>query len=569
MDKINNSPTPALPQGEGARLPLLRRGLGGGRFIARSAFIMAISVQAQAQEPPPSLSTLNFQLSTFNSQLSTLNSENAAGLQALPDLRLSAVETYLHKGNGGFVNYYGSDNSTEAGAVTESYFRLNPRVVFYGKAHYGNFTGRHMGGSAWINPYDAPFDLVEAVDTTRGTKNLEQYLLVGALSVNLWRGLSLGGRIDYRAANYAKMRDLRHVNKYSDLAFSAGANYAFGTAVALGLNYFYRYSAEDIVFGAYGNTDRQYRSLISFGGFFGRLEMYSDSGTGYTIGSSSNPLFNVWQGVAAQAGVRLAAHWRLFAEASGKWRSGEFGKRSTSTVVFTEHDGGAYTFDGTLSYRRDSAQHLLKAGYRQEWLENFENVYREENTLGNRSEIVYYGRNVVRDAHRMQANLTYTGLFGIAGYRPAWRVEAGANCERMSQTVNQYPYYRKQYIYRYDFFLHAGRTVAWRANDFGLLLGVAYGKGGGAPGNDGLYAPPSATQKPPKDFDGYLYHEFDYLAAARVGGQAEATYARLFRPNLRAAVSLRYEHTHALQTVNTFGNTFHFVSLSFKLIIES
>ena len=168
----------------------------------------------------------------------------------------------------------------------------------------------------------------------------------------------------------------------------------------------------------------------------------------------------------------------------------------------------------------------------------------------------------MRDASRTQANLTYTGYFGIADYRPVWRVEAGANYERMSQTVNQYPYYRKQHIYKYDFFLHAGRTVTWRANDFGLLLGVAYGKGGGEPKNDGLYAPPSATQKPPQNFDGYLYREFDYLTAARAGGQAEATYARHFRPNLRAAVSLRYELTHALQAVNNSGNAFHFVSLS-------
>ena len=532
---------------------------------------MAIAVPAQAQEQPPAapLLTFNAPLSTLHLSEPWLGSENAAGLQTLPDLRLSTVEAYLHKGNGGFVNYQESDNSMEAGAVTESYFRLNPRVVFHGKVHYGNFTGRHMGGSAWINPCDMPFDLVEAVDTTHGTNNLEQYRLIGALSVNVWRGLSLGGRIDYRAANYAKTRDLRHVNKYSDLAFSAGANYAFGRTVELGLNYFYRYSAEDIVFSVEGNTDRQYRSLVSFGGFFGRLEMYDNSGTGYTLGTSSRPLFNAWQGVGAQAGVRLATHWKLFVEAAGKQRSGEYGKRSTTTVVFTEHEGNEYSFDGTLSYRRDSTQHLFKAGYRQAQLTNFENVYREENTLGNRSEIVYYGRNVVRDASRTQANLTYTGFFGIADYRPVWRVEAGANYERMSQTVNQYPYYRKQHIYKYDFFLHAGRTVAWRTNDFGLLLGVAYGKGGGEPKNDGLYAPPSATQKPPQDFDGYLYHEFDYLTAARAGGQAEVTYARHFRPKLRAAVSLRYELTHALQTVSTSGSSFHFVSLSFKLIMAA
>jgi hypothetical protein len=162
----------------------------------------------------------------------------------------------------------------------------------------------------------------------------------------------------------------------------------------------------------------------------------------------------------------------------------------------------------------------------------------------------------------MRANLAYTGYFGIADYRPVWRVEAGAEYARTAQTVSQYPYCRKQHIYTYGFFANAGRTVAWRANDFGLLLGIAYGKGGGVPKDDGIYAPPSSTQKPPKDFDNYLYHEFDYLTASRVGGRTEVSYARYFRPKLRAAVSLRYEYTQALRTVSTFGNVFHFVSLS-------
>jgi hypothetical protein len=488
-----------------------------------------------------------------------LGSENAAGLHALPNLRLSTVEVCLHKGNGGFVNYHEPDNSVEAGATTESYYRLNPRVVFYGKVHYGNFTGRHMGGSAWINPCDMPVDLVETVDTTRGTKNLEQYRLVGALSVNVWRRLSLGGRIDYRAANYAKFRDLRHINKSSDLACSVGASYAFGKVAELGVNYFYRHSAEDIEFGVYGNTDRLYTSLVSFGGFFGRTERFDD-GPGYTL--DTHPLFNTYHGAAAQAVLHPGAHWTLFAEAAVKWRSGQYGTRSTATTVYTGHEGSDYTFAGTLSYRRGDAQHLFKAGYRQEQLENFENVHRKEPLPGGGTRIVYYGKNIARDARRKQAGLSYAGYFGIAGYRPVWRVEAGAGYAQASQTVSQYPYYRKQRIYTYDFFLHAGRTVEWQANEADFLLGAAYGKGGGVPKDDGLYAPPTATQKPPGNFDGYLYHEFDYLTAPRVRPCAEATYARRFRPKLRASASLRYELTHALQPLNNSGNSFHFVSLS-------
>jgi hypothetical protein len=510
-----------------------------------------------AQTPPSRIGDMEYLLRSE----AWLGSENAAGLQVMPDsLRLSVVEAYLHKGNGAFVNYYESDNYTEVGARTESYFRLNPRVVFYGKVHYGNFTGRNMGGSAWINPYDMPFDIVESVDTTRGTKNMEHYRLTGAISVRLWRGLSLGGRINYHAANYAKTRDLRHVNKRSDLSFSVGARYAFGNVVEVGADYFYRHRAEDIVFDIYGNTGQLYFSLISFGGFFGRTDQFDDMGSGYTIGS--HPLFDQYHGTAVQARWRFGARWKLFVEAAGKWHNGEYGTRGTSNIVFTEHKGAEYVLHSTLSYRRDAVQHLLKASYRQEQLKNFENVYDYDYTSGNRSEIVYYGQNIVRDATQRQAQLTYTGYFGITDYRPAWRVEAGADYMQQAQTVSQYPYYRKQRLHRYNVFLHAGRTVERRANEFGVALGGAYGNGGGEPKDDGLYAPPSSTQKPPKNFDGYLYHEFDYLTAARVAGQAEASYARRFRAGLRASVTLRYELTHALQPVRLPGSAFHFVSLS-------
>jgi hypothetical protein len=529
-------------------------------FIRKASALLftlyALCCVALAQEPAPRVEDPEY----LKASEAWLGSENAAGLQSLPDLRLSTIEAYLHKGNGAFVNYYESDNSTEAGAVTESYYRLNRQVVFYGKVHYGNFTGRNMGGSAWIDPYAMPFDLVDTVYAMSGTKNLERYQLSGALGVNVWRGLSLGGRVDYQAANYAKFRDLRHVNKYSDLVLSAGARYAFGSVAEVGVNYAYRHNAEDIAFETFGNADRQYYTLISYGGFFGqRTERYKGGTGGYT--NDAHPLFNTYHGAAVQAGVRMA-RWRLFVEASGKWRSGYYGQRSTTTLVYTEHEGSEYALAGTLSYRRETAQHLLKAAYRQAQLKNYENIYDWKNTLGGRSEVVYYGKNIVCGADRMQADLTYTGYFGVTDYRPVWRVEAGATYARMTQTVNQYPFYRKQRMYNYTVFLNAGRTVAWRNNDFGLALGGVYGSGGGEPKNDGLYSVPSSTQKLPKDYDDYLYHEFDYLTASRAGGSVEGSYARRFARRLRAEVSLRYEQTHALQSVRVPGSVFHFVSLS-------
>jgi len=62
-----------------------------------------------------------------------LSSENAAGLYALPSVRLSVVEGYAGKEKGGFVNYGGSDNSTRFGAGAESFYR-QPRSLLLRQA---------------------------------------------------------------------------------------------------------------------------------------------------------------------------------------------------------------------------------------------------------------------------------------------------------------------------------------------------------------------------------------------------------------------------------------------------
>ena len=97
-----------------------------------------------------------------------LSSENAAGLYTLPSIHLSVVEGYADKGKGNFVNYGEADNCSRFGARAESFYRLNPRVSFYGRLHYYNFVGKNMAGSYLINPSDAPFNIVEYSDDNRG-----------------------------------------------------------------------------------------------------------------------------------------------------------------------------------------------------------------------------------------------------------------------------------------------------------------------------------------------------------------------------------------------------------------
>jgi hypothetical protein len=125
-----------------------------------------------------------------------------------------------------------------------------------------------------------------------------------------------------------------------------------------------------------------------------------------------------------------------------------------------------------------------------------------------------------------------------------------------------YPYFRKQNIWFYDAYVSAGRSFAHGKNRYDLTLGALYGSGGGALKQDGEYAPPSSSQRPPRSLDNYLYQEHEYLTASRLGANLEATYSRLLLTQLSGYLSARYELTRAAKTEYISDNAFNLISLS-------
>ena len=224
-----------------------------------------------------------------------LTSDNAAALTRFSMPSISRADVYGQLQRGGFVDYSQSPKSTEAGASVESYYRLSPKTVVYGRMSYDNFAGRDMAGSAFIRSERLPFDIVEDSLTNLGRKHLDSYQLVGAVGVALWRGLSVGVRAEYTSANYAKYKDLRHKNLLMDLKVMPAVHVSCGKAASIGLNYLYRRQTESVDFDTYGKTDKTYMSLISYGVFTGRVEQYG--GEGYANANRSMPWLDERHGV--------------------------------------------------------------------------------------------------------------------------------------------------------------------------------------------------------------------------------------------------------------------------------
>jgi hypothetical protein len=472
--------------------------------------------------------------------------ENPADMRYLPVTRVSTAEVFFTKTDGDFANYYRSNNAFELGAFTESFLRLNPKAVLYGMVRYSNATGKNSGGSVFIDPNAQAFDIVEMVDSLRGTKNMEDYRLAGAASVRLTERLTLGGRIGYRAANYAKFKDLRHVNKLFELTLSIGATYSFGSKFEAGANWFYRRSVEGLSFKLYGTSDRQYVSLISFGAFYGKAELFG--GNGYTDPNNGSPAVDSRHGGSLQASAKPSRNAMLFGRVYYRKRSGYFGKRSPSTPVFLEYSAPVYGGAGAFAFSRGANRHGLELSVESERLKAFENVYREESVPGGKSDIVYLGSNKVSDRSVVEARLAATSDLKLEGLRPKWSLRAESGYWRRRQTVSMYPFFRRQDVWRADIRLLAERSIVRGDNIYGIALGLLYGTGGGSPKTDGTYSAPSESLHPPREYEAGLLREFAYLTAERIGSSVGLIWKRRLAGGVHAFLKLNCDFTRALNT---------------------
>lgn len=490
-----------------------------------------------------------------------LHSDNAAGLYSFTlNSSLSYAEIYFNKKGGKLINYFQSDNSLEYGGEIKSLYRLNPKTVFYGEVKYNRFEGKNMGGSAFIDPYKNPFNIVEFADSTRGKKALDTYHLTGAFSTELSRGLNVGAKFDYKTSNYAKFRDLRHENKEMDLTFTLGTVYRISPFWEAGVNYIYRRRLEEIRFQSYGNQDQQFNSLIDFGAFYGYQELFSKADS-YTEENTRKPLFDEYQGASLQLNFTLTPQIQFFNELTLKWRDGYYGKRGTANVVYTEHNSKIIEYRGNLSIENKKDRHILSFNIGKESLINYENSY-QKSTLPNGNTVIdYIGQAQMLDKTIWKLGGAYTAYLGVHGYLPTWVLSINAESNSMKQTVSIYPNYRKQDINQWNIGLSASRNITKSENQYSFTFGLGYISGNGNEKKDGTYDPSAQGQSKAISLDRYIYREFEYLTAERIRGNAGFRYSRLFSGKMKGYTQINYALTNAFST-EYIGKTFNELSLS-------
>ena len=458
-----------------------------------------------------------------------LTSKNAAGLKSFKAGKMSIATINSHKSNGGFINYYESDNSYDANVLTETYYALNDKVSVYGKVNYAYFKGQNMGGSVFVSPYDNAFNIVEYADSTAGTKIKESYAIIGGISTQLTDALLLGGRVDYQNVSYFKTKDLRHTNDLLNLKTYLGLIYQF-KRFDVGANYYYHRRVESIEFASFGNTDQQFYSLIDYGGFFGYGENYESLSRGISRGSSVKPYFNQENGLSVQWVFSKHRSTSFFNELSITKGAGYYGRQGTSTAVYTEHSSNSYAYLGKVSITKPSSFHQLALAASHT---DRENTLNDVNTYTDdlQGTIIVYGvSQKISNKHRTQLKLDYTGYFGLEQGQARWQINAQTAYTSKSLRSIYYEQlsYRDQEINQLKTEIAAHKNIYSDRNAYRITLGLGYTTGSGYAFKDTYF---TADQGDLVHLDRYAYREFEYFTAERINTQIGFRYSRLIKQN--------------------------------------
>ncbi len=493
-----------------------------------------------------------------------LTAENPALLSTLPNIRISTAQISFVKNNGELINYYQSPDSYTMDVQTASFFRVHDQLVLYGLVNYQQFNGKKMGGSAFINPNIMPFNIVEATDTTRGTKQKESYHIVGGIAYNVAKKITIGAQLDYMAVNYVKRKDLRHKNKMLDLTTTAGINYKINRKTELGGNIFLQKRVEGVYFNIYGTSDKRHVSLIDYGTFFGRTETFTELGDGYTSGKQERPLVSNVYGGAVQLQLNLSQKIKIFNHFYIRNETGYYGEKSSYSIVHTEYKAYMAGYQSGIQLHSHKNTHRFDINIDTKTLNNFKNIYTIENAPGEMSYVKYHDKNKMLHHSQQKIALEYLGNIGISGYHARWMLNGSVTLTHRDRQTSLYPFFRKQNLTYWDSYLSVRKNFFRQTDCIGLSFAINYGAGNGNPYTDGTYTNPSDTEIPPKTTPSNLYTEHDYFISPHYGIEPNFLYSMKLKNNKIATVSLKYNYTKSFETVSKVNSYRQQLMFSFR-----
>ena len=487
-----------------------------------------------------------------------LTQRNTAALTQYQSKNIALAEVAFQYVGGRLTTFGGATEAWQIGAAVESYYRLSERTVAYGAISYDNRTGREMTGSVFMSQR-LPFDIVEDSLTNAGRKHQDTYHLTGGFGVDVWKGYSLGARLDYTSANYAKYKDLRHKNKFMNLSLTVGAFAPVLPWLKAGADYTYHRQTESVSYNTYGKNEKIYKSLIDYGAFMGIVEQYGNEG--YTDKSSEMPLFEDSHSGALQVELLplagTASLWRslsLYGSVALTHGTGYYGRRSPYTIAYTNHQRDILTVNARLSLATPTTRHCLDLSYADEKVKNKQENFRAvNNNIAGANYYEYYDATETADKRWYNLNADYTLYLGVRGEQPTWTVAAGYHWQKRNLAAYLYPFYRRQILTTREATASVARSFISEQGIWTLTLDGSYRKGTGEPFIDGTFTTPAANQSAPATMEAFLYQDYHLLTSPQFSLGMEVRYAFRF-PGTRLLTHVRaaFRHRKANTLVNDY-----------------
>lgn len=419
--------------------------------------------------------------------------------------RIGVINTEFQKQDGNFISLSDSPDSWLTGALTESHFRVDDRLTFYGKIHWHYFEGKDMGAQILMDPEYNPVNFLENTLDTKGVKKRETYSLTGGLSYKLGKRLAAGLKLNYTSADQTKVKDPRFSSIWMDMDANAGISFRFAEKSMLGVSFLYRNTLEQVRGGKFGTTDKQYFIQTDKGGFYGTVTELSGD-YNHISDQSARPMDNRFYGIAAQ----LVINDRFSSQLWARERSGYYGRRSSSTATFFEFTGTEIGYDGKLLIPFGRSLHMLDISARMETLTNNENKFKYVTPSGQSTQVNYTGQDQIMARTAIYADIAYTWYFGSAF---AMGMKAVARMRNGKTTL--YPFWRKYNDTYSETELWGRYNIQAGPCKISVEASLNAGGGAGTPKEDGSEF--EASSKTVRSFDDYLYRQFEYDTARRAG----------------------------------------------------
>ncbi|MGN1226359.1 MAG: DUF6850 family outer membrane beta-barrel protein, partial [Candidatus Cryptobacteroides sp.] len=243
------------------------------------------------------------------------------GIRQRQDVSQAQAQIYAGLEQGGFRAPWEAESLWKAGAKSEAIRHLE-RFSLSGAFGFEERLGEGMCGPMSIEPGYFP---IETWEFNPGQKNLQSYVVDGAISVDVADNLRLGARYLMNSRNYSKRKDLRHTNYRLDMECRAGVAWQSEDGKAgveiIGI---IGKTSESITAEQIGTAAGTYDAFLDKGLMYGAYELWDGSGVHLSeSGVSGLPMReNVY-------GAALEASWGegLYASLQYRHKDGSAGEK--------------------------------------------------------------------------------------------------------------------------------------------------------------------------------------------------------------------------------------------------